>query len=89
VKSPETVRAFDSPTEFERFRRLVDELVEQGVLLATPTDPGYRHGEVIGGAWFIDVATSATWRLVAPDFPFRGCWERIVSPSQEPAGNKR
>lgn len=27
--------------------------------------------------WFRKVDTGEIWRLVEPDFPFRGCWEPV------------
>ena len=29
--------------------------------------------------WFEDTRTGAVWRLVQPDAPFRGVWEKIPS----------
>ncbi len=30
--------------------------------------------------WFLYCATGETWRLVEPDAPFQGCWERVTPP---------
>jgi hypothetical protein len=36
-----------------------------------------KKAKVCGGRWFEDPKTKEIWRLVPPDYPFRGLWERI------------
>jgi len=36
------------------------------------------QGHDLRGRWFEDIETREVWRLVAPDFPFRGLWEPVI-----------
>ena len=40
--------------------------------------PRYGKGMIFGGRWFEHIETREIWRLAAPDFPFRGLWERVI-----------
>ena len=40
-------------------------------------DPNYEKGLIFGGRWFEDRSTNEIRRLVPPDFPFRGLWEKV------------
>jgi hypothetical protein len=40
-------------------------------------DPNYGKGMIFGGRWFEDRGTKQIWRLVPPDFLFRGLWEKV------------
>ena len=40
-------------------------------------DPDYGYGEIYGGRWLQDIESSEVWRLVSPDIPFKGLWERV------------
>jgi hypothetical protein len=48
-----------------------------GVVRERVGDPSYKKGEIHGGRWFEDLETKEVWRLVAPDFPFKGLWEKV------------
>jgi hypothetical protein len=41
-------------------------------------DENYGRGLIYGGRWFEDVDTNEVWRLVPPDFPFKGLWEPVL-----------
>jgi hypothetical protein len=32
---------------------------------------------ISGGRWFEDAETKEIWRLIPPDFPFRGLFEKV------------
>ena len=74
----EEIHGFASPGEYNRFVRYIEEQVSSGIVRERSVDPLYRKGTIAGGRWFQDVETGAVWRLVAPDFPFRGLWEPVV-----------
>ncbi len=83
---PDEVRIFRSPKDYENFCAYIDELVASKVLIEMPADPNYSLGEVFGGRWFMEPSTNSVWRLVSPDFPFKGLWERVhMSSSKGPA----
>lgn len=62
----EEIHGFQSPAEYDRF-------VRYSVMY-----PRYGKGMIFGGRWFEHIETREIWRLVAPDFPFRGLWERVI-----------
>jgi hypothetical protein len=76
----EEIHGFTSPREYDRFVQYVEGQVLRGIATELPADPQYRKGMLYGGRWFQDVETGAIWRLIAPDPPFRGTWEPVVSP---------
>ena len=51
--------------------------VSEGVARERRADPSYQKGMIYGGRWFEDVATNEIWRLVPPDFSFKGLWEKV------------
>jgi hypothetical protein len=76
----EPIHGFVSPGEYERFLKHIEEQVADGRLLEIPTDAEYRAGGIQGGRWFFDIEIKQRWRLVPPDFPFRGLWEALIEP---------
>jgi len=73
------IDGFSGPGEYDRFCAYLRGQQEAGVARQVPVDMGYGPGEVYGGTWYLNVETGETWRLVPPDFPFRGLWERVVA----------
>ncbi|UBB26614.1 hypothetical protein LAG73_05915 [Pseudoxanthomonas japonensis] len=72
-----SIRDFNSMSEYRRFLSYLDGCMKDGFAEEISCDPNYGSGEVFGGRWFKEVATGKTWRLIEPDFPFRGLWEPI------------
>lgn len=71
------IHGFESPGEYARFERYIAEQVARGHAEELDADPEYGRGEVFGGKWFKDTDTGEVWRLVPPDFPFKGIWEPV------------
>ena len=40
-------------------------------------DMTYGDGLRVGGRWFVEERTRKTWRLLEPDYPFRGLFEEV------------
>jgi hypothetical protein len=78
----EEIHGFAAPDEFRRFVDFVEGKVRSGQWSEIPPDPDYGPGEIYGGRWFQN-QSGAIWRLVEPDFPFKGLWEpvRIEQPA--------
>lgn len=74
---PQEIHGFSSPAEYNRFREFIEKNVANGKLEEIPPDPDYGRGEIYGGRWFRSPLTGDIWRLVNPDFPFRGLWEPV------------
>jgi hypothetical protein len=71
------IHGFDSPREYTRFLRYLEGQVEVGAVREVEPQEEYSKGEIYGGRWFEDVASREVWRLVPPDFPFKGLWEPV------------
>jgi len=74
----EEIHGFNSPEEYTRFVRYIEGQVSAGIARERDVDPRYGKGMIFGGRWFEDIETREVWRLVAPDFPFRGLWEPVI-----------
>lgn len=71
------IDGFASPGEFDRFVGYLRGQVESGKAEEIPADPSYGPGELYGGRWYRSLATGEVWRLLPPDPPFTGLWERV------------
>jgi hypothetical protein len=71
------IHGFVSPREYRCFVDFIEAQVSNGFAEELPADPTYSAGEIYGGRWFKDRASGRIWRLVAPDFPFKGLWEPV------------
>jgi len=72
------IHGFVSPGEFDRFVEYLLQDVRAGLAEQVEAQEDYGRGEIFGGTWYRDRDTGELWRLVAPDPPFRGVWERII-----------
>lgn len=68
------INEFQSIWEFERFQKYVDGLVKDGDFVEIPVQVYYAG---FPEQWFKCKSCSQKWRLVHPDFPFKGIWEKI------------
>jgi hypothetical protein len=73
----EEIHGFQSPGEFSRFVRYIEDQVVSGEAEEIKPDPNYGKGEIYGGKWFKDLETGQIWRLIPPDIPFKGLWEPV------------
>jgi hypothetical protein len=73
----EEIDGFNSPGEYRRFCTHIEKQVASGDALERAVDPNYGKGMIFGGRWFEDRGTKQIWRLVPPDFLFRGLWEKV------------
>jgi len=77
----EEIHGFASPGEYKRFLAYLKNQCEVNILKEIPPDPTYNKGEIYGGTWFKELETGYIWRLLEPDPPFYGLWERVVAES--------
>ncbi len=71
----EEIDAFRSIGEFERFQEYLDQLKRDGDFIEIEVVKPYAG---FPEQWFLCVKCQQTWRLVYPDFPFKGLWEQVV-----------
>ena len=74
----EEIHGFASPREYQRFVDFIDQHLKAGSIQEITADKNYQRGQVYGGHWFKLLNTGEVWRLVEPDLPFRGIWERVA-----------
>lgn len=73
----EEIQGSQTPGEYRRFVDCLEAQARAGIARELPADPDYGRGEVYGGRWFQDIESGEVWRLVPPDPPFTGLWERV------------
>ena len=71
---------FESSEEWEAFEQKLKQLLEQGIVETIPV--GMVEDENNVEQWIRDRKKDEVWRLVAPDFPGRGLWEKVKDPSR-------
>jgi len=71
---------FESSEEWETFDRKLKELLDKGIVETIPV--GMVENENNVEQWIRDRKKGDVWRLVAPDFPGRGLWEKVKDPGQ-------
>jgi hypothetical protein len=74
----EEIHGFVLPSEYQRFVKYIESQVATGHAVEIPANPQYHKGEIYGGRWFEHGTSREIWRLVPPDFPFRGLWEQVT-----------
>jgi hypothetical protein len=78
VKMREEIHGFTSPSEYTRFLKYIQSLIDSGEIEETEVEPDYGRGEIYGGRWFRYRDSCEIWRLIPPDVPFKGLWELVV-----------
>jgi hypothetical protein len=79
----EPITEFNSLSEYKHFiDYLAKRLSENEIEELKPKE--YYHGKSPYGLnkdrWFGDCSSEEVWRLVPPDFPFKGFFEKVVYP---------
>ena len=72
------IHGFDDPPHFYRFQRAIDEAIQRGVVREVEMDSNYGRALIYGGRWFENPTNGEIWRLVEPEPPFMGLWERVL-----------
>ncbi len=71
------IHGFASLSEYERFVQYINNLINEGVV--SELKPCHDHIEYgyQDEKWFKVHGTDHIWRLVEPDPPFAGVWEKV------------
>ena len=70
----EEIRGFSSISEFERFQKYINGLIDDGELIEISVRKRYAG---FPEQWYKCKSCALIWRLVHPDFPFKGLWLKV------------
>jgi hypothetical protein len=73
----EPVDGFESLAEYERLRSRLTEQIQAGVASKKRISWGRGWGTAWDESWYRCKETRETWRLIAPDPPFRGIFKPV------------
>jgi hypothetical protein len=73
----EPIDGFRSPGEYERFLAWLGRQVDAGVLEEVPVGAPYLGITTLTERWYRVRESGDTWRLLEPDPPFMGSFERV------------
>jgi len=73
----EMISDFQSLSEFNRFVDWINEQVSSGLAEEVPVLRPYS-GLSFREKWYRHLASGQTWRLVWPEWPFTGLFERVA-----------
>jgi len=68
---------FTSLDEYKVLKKCIENSVQTGNTEEIKPDPDCIPGYFYGERWFLHQETGEIWRLVPPDFPFRGYWKKL------------
>jgi len=68
------ISEFESIMEFERFEKYINKFTEDKYLIEIAVQKYYAGFKE---RWFLCPKCTNVWRLVYPDFPFKGIWEKV------------
>lgn len=72
----EEIQGFVSQGEFDRLKAWISEAIAEGVLTEVPVAANYGGSPMFDEHWY-RTSDGQLWRLVAPEAPFRGAFERV------------
>ncbi len=72
----EEIHGFATPGEFERFRIWIGTRLDEAAIVEVPVEEPYSGSPMFNEHWY-QGADGSVWRLVAPEPPFRGVFERV------------
>ena len=78
----EEIYEFQCLSEYERFVLWINKFVRDGAIEEIDVSERYI-GATFSERWFKDKSTGLIWRLVAPDFPFKGTFEQVKAQSSD------
>lgn len=73
----ESVDDFVSLSEFNCFVAWMNDQIKNGLAVEIPVISPYIGASAFQEKWFKHVESEQVWRLVWPDGPFRGLFERV------------
>jgi hypothetical protein len=77
----EEIHGFVSPGEYKRFLDYLKEQCDAKVIKEIFPEEERAKKRMHPCRWFKELDTGYTWRLLEPDPPFYGLWERVINNS--------
>ena len=71
------VDGFESFADYERLRGLINDQIKAGIADERRVGKRYSGLETLDERWYRCKVTSQIWRLIAPDPPFQGIFEKV------------
>lgn len=68
------IKGFSSLNGFQRFKEYIKNLVDEGDLIPIPVTNRYAD---FSEEWYKCKSCEQVWKLVYPDFPFKGLWTKV------------
>ncbi len=75
---PSPINGFVDELSYRVFLADLISAADLGEYREVPPDPDYGPRMIYGGRWFEHRATGQIWRIVPPQAPFMGVWERVI-----------
>lgn len=69
------IRGFDSPEHFSDFMHTVESSIISNELTPIPVEQ--KYGSAMFEETWYRTASGQIWRLVSPEYPFKGLFERV------------
>jgi hypothetical protein len=71
------IHGFRSPGEYERFKQWIAERVSAGVAERVEVETAWADANTLLEEWYRHLDSGDVWRLVAPDPPSPGLFDRV------------
>ncbi len=75
----EVIERFASLAEYQRFLEWITEEERIGAAQQVAVTSPYSGSSMWEERWYKNLTTGQTWRLVAPEPPFRGIFKTVLS----------
>jgi hypothetical protein len=69
------IHGFDSPAHFSEFCRTIETAIAENELVPTTVEQPY--GSLMFEESWYRTAAGHVWRLVSPEYPFKGVFEQV------------
>jgi hypothetical protein len=73
----EEIPGFQSHDELARFEQWLSSQIALGFAVELAVQEPYMSCSMLEERWFRHVKTAVDWRLVRPDYPFRGLFKPV------------
>lgn len=75
----EEIHGFYSWYEYKKFIQYLESQKDRGLVVEVDSNRNHSFRGFCGGRWFMCCYSHETWRLIEPDPPFAGLWEKVAA----------